>query len=463
MTRLTRRAGLAAALLTVLALVAGLLPPRADALASLPDLKARAIYFLKAGDEVQRDLAVTSLTSTSTFEGKLWGQFLGTWASINNRMTMNKTVPAGLPAKGHVFVVLGSALTSSGGLTAKLERRLKLALAALKAYPNSDVLVSGGAPRNGRTEAQGMRTWLIDHGVASSRIVIETRSSSTVGNARYSIGLLRSFPEYTSYTLISDSSHLRRATILFNAATVQVQVTDGRAWGIRSLANVAYPDLATAGQGPLRASSVANTAAEVASLFGLTSQYRALLAAPPESAVLTSVSLTPPTKRTFRVGDQFSRTGLKVTAFYAQGLYSQVVTDSVRISGFTTATTGHRTATVSFTAGGVTKTATFGYTVVKAAAAAKLTVSSTRPVAYRTRIKATVVVTAGAPVPTGAVRFYLDGKLRATVKLTAAHQGRASFTYPLLAYLGKRQLTVRYAGNARLTSAAATVTVTVRR
>ena len=459
MSRLTRRAALLVARARVLALIGGSWPPRAEAL-SAPDLQARAIYFVKVGDTIQRDVNVATLTSAASFEGGLWGQFVDSWASINNHLTMNKTVPSGLPTKGHLFVVLGSALTSSGGLTTKLERRLKLALAALKAYPTSDVLVSGGAARNGRTEAQVMRSWLIARGVASSRIVLETKSPSTIGNAKYSMALLRTLPEYTSYTLISDSSHLRRATILFKAATVRVQLLDGRPWGIRSLANVAYPDLATAGQGPLSAASVSNTASEVASLFGLSTQYRALLTNPPSASALRALALTPPTKLSYRVGEPLVRTGLSVTARYAG--YSRTVTELATISGFTTATPGTRTATVTFTDGGVTKTATFAYTVLKARSTVAMKVSNSRPTAYRTRVVATATVSA-ALTPTGTVSFYLDGRLRATVKLSSAQRGRATFTYPLLAYLGKRQLTVRYSGNSLVSGAATTVTVVVVR
>ena len=61
-------------------------------------------------------------------------------------------------------------------------------------------------------------------------ILLETTSSSTVGNANNSMAILANSPQYTAYTLISDASHIRRATILFNAAKVKIQERTGKAW-----------------------------------------------------------------------------------------------------------------------------------------------------------------------------------------------------------------------------------------
>ena len=128
-----------------------------------------------------------------------------------------------------------------------------------------------------------MRKWLIAKGISSARILVETKSSSTIGNAKYSIAMLSAAPKYTSYTLISDSSHIRRASVLFAAATLLVREKQGTDWSIKPVSNIAYMDLATAGRKPLSASSVAYTASNVASLLGVLPQLKKLVASPPSA------------------------------------------------------------------------------------------------------------------------------------------------------------------------------------
>ena len=431
--------------------------------ASVAQLKAQAIYFQQDRDTERRDLAVSAMAASSTWEAELWAGFVESWSSINNAMTMNSSVPSGLPAKGHVFVVLGSGLTSSGKLSAKFERRLKLAAKAAKKYPKSKVLVTGGKPKKGHTEAEVGYKWLVANGVSKSRILVEKKASDTIDNARNSMAILAKSSTYTSYSLISDSSHLRRASILFDAAKVRVQEQSGKAWSISREANVAYMDMKNAGQVPLADWSVSYTAGNVASLFGVTTSYKKLLASPPSDAVLTGVSVTAPAKLTYAVGEKLSTKGLVVKAVYNKGVYTAIVTGAAKVSGFSSAAVGTGTATASYTDGSVTKTSSFGYTIVKASSTTKATPSTTKAKRKKTRVVMKVVVASAASgvTPTGKVRFYLDGKWLKTVTLDKDDKGRVSITYPKLGWKGKRTLTVKYAGSSTLAASSRSVAVTV--
>lgn len=441
--------------------------PAADAPkpASLTTLKAQALVFQQAaGKTAQRDIAVGSMAATSAFEAKLWKDFVGAWSTINAGMKMNTSIPSGLPAKGHVFVVLGSALSKSGKLTTKLERRLKLALQALKKYPNSKVLVSGGAPRKGKTEAKVMKSWLVSKGVASARIISETTSASVIGNAKYSMEVLAKHPEFTTYTLVSDASQLRLASVLYRAGSLRMQELSGKPWALTPVSNVAYRDMKTAGKGPLRASSVTNAANYVASLLGLSTQYKKVLASPPKAPVLTSLVVTPPSKATYSVGTRLSVTGVAAKALYNKGVYSRPVT-GLALTGFSSKEAGRRTAKVSYTERGVTKSASFGYTIVKASSKLSVKLSTTKVKRSKTRVTATVRITTGSSgvVPTGKVTFYLDGKRLKTTTLKAASSGAVTFKYPKVTKAGKHSLVVKYAGTSKLTSAKKTVKVQVTR
>lgn len=446
-----------------LAVAGGILvepPANAAATTSIGDLKARAIYFQQVRKMEQRDLAVGSIAAASASTGKLWADFLNTWASTSNQLKINSAVPAGLPTKGHVFVVLGSALSKSGKLTAKLERRLKISLKALAKYPKSHVLVSGGGKKNGKTEGQVMRKWLIAKGIKSTRILVETKSASTIGNAKYSIAMLSASPKYTSYTLISDSSHIRRASVLFAAATILVQEQRGTTWSIKPVSNIAFMDLATAGKKPLSASSVAYTASNVASLLGVLPQLKKLIASPPSSAVLTSVKVTAPSQLTYAVGSALNTKGLLVTAVYDKGVYARVVTGRAEVTGFDSTKVGDGVATATYTEGAVRKTASFGYTIVKATAKVGLSLSTKSIKRAKTKVAVTTKLTAGALVPTGKVRFYLDGKLVKTVNV-GSNGAVAKVTYPRITTVGKHEIVVKYSGDAQLKSTSKALRISV--
>jgi vancomycin permeability regulator SanA len=452
-----------AALLTASALVAPATPSAAVSAASLTQLKTRGIYYLQTGDDAQRQVVLGAMASTWSRESQLWGDFPQSWETINAHLDMNYSVPKGLPGEGHVFIVLGSALSKSGKITEKIERRVELALKALKKYPRSKVLVSGGKPRKGHTEAAVMKSWLVKHGVPASRILVEAKSTSTVGNAAKSMAMLAKSGAYTSYSLISDSSHLRRASILFLAATLQVQEASGKAWRMSQEPNVAYKDMASAGKGPLRASSVAYAASNVVSLLKLTAGYKAVLANPPTPGVLTSIAVTPPKRLTYSLGEKFDPTGLVVKAVYNKGVYTRVVTAGATLSDFAATELGTGTATVTFTDGGVTRTGAFGYSVVKAASTLWLKPSTTKVVRGKTRV--TVKATLGAPAgltPTGTVRFFLDGKRLRTRTLPDGGTS-VSYRYPKITTAGDHTLTVTYAGNDQLRPAKVTLKLRVRK
>lgn len=466
----SRRTGLASLVALALSWAAVIFPaaPVADAVTkpSLPSLQARAVYYLTQDQDLQRQIMVSTMAGSSSFQSRLWSTFLNRWENINSGMTMPSRTPKGLPSKGHVFIVLGSALTKSGGMTTKLERRLILAQRALAAYPNSKVLVSGGAKKNGKTEAAVMRSWLIDKGISSSRILLEAGSSSTIGNAKYSMALLAKSSNYTSYTLVTDASHMRRASVLFEAAKLLVQQKSGKKWSINARSSLAYPDLTGAGKSALSTSSVDYTATNVVSLLGLSSQFNDILDDPPAPAKLTSLVTKAPTKTDYRVGQTLDRAGMAATAKFSGGAFSLSVTAKLKVTGFSTATRGTRTATLSYTQGGVTKKAKFTYTVRKAISSAILQTSTTKITRNRTKVKVTAKIRS-ATTPTGTVKFYLDGKKVGSAKLTRSTSNRnlatARLTYPKITKTGKHTIKITYSGSSKVLSSAASAKAKVKK
>ncbi|WP_278263120.1 YdcF family protein [Nocardia sp. AG03] len=122
------------------------------------------------------------------------------------------------------IVVLGYGLQPDGSMRAELSNRLHAALVQAFMSPDSPVIVTGGNPRNGITEAQVMADWLHVRGVARDRIYAETEAGSTVQNAEFSARLMEALGLHKA-VLITSADHMRRALENFLDAGVPVVAT----------------------------------------------------------------------------------------------------------------------------------------------------------------------------------------------------------------------------------------------
>ncbi len=91
----------------------------------------------------------------------------------------------GTGVRADAGIVLGAALWNNRP-SPGLKERLDLALAAYREGQFSAFIVTGGLDRNGSTltEAQGMKQYLLEHGVPECAIVTENESTSTYENLR---------------------------------------------------------------------------------------------------------------------------------------------------------------------------------------------------------------------------------------------------------------------------------------
>ena len=114
------------------------------------------------------------------------------------------------------IVVLGAAVYGEEpSLT--LVRRLEGALDYLEHFPESVAVVSGGmGPGETVTEAQAMRDWLIEHGIAEERIVMEDKATSTLENLRFSFELIRERGDDPdgNVAICSSAYHLYQAKLM---------------------------------------------------------------------------------------------------------------------------------------------------------------------------------------------------------------------------------------------------------
>lgn len=127
------------------------------------------------------------------------------------------------------IVILGYGLEADGSMRTILRRRVLTGLTVAQFFPQSPIIVTGGNPRNGKTEAGQMRGMLMLLGFPANRIIVEDKANSTVQNARFSVPLAKDAGT-SGIILVTSSTHQDRADGNFADA------------GGNVLATVSYPD-----------------------------------------------------------------------------------------------------------------------------------------------------------------------------------------------------------------------------
>jgi uncharacterized SAM-binding protein YcdF (DUF218 family) len=127
------------------------------------------------------------------------------------------------------IVILGYGLNPDGTMGTILRRRVLTGLAVAQFFPQSPIIVTGGNPKNGNTEAGQMRRMLMLLGFPDNRIIVEDKANSTVQNARFSVPLAKK-ANTSGIILVTSSTHQGRADGDFADA------------GGNLLATVSYPD-----------------------------------------------------------------------------------------------------------------------------------------------------------------------------------------------------------------------------
>ncbi|MFD3702419.1 ElyC/SanA/YdcF family protein [Nocardia sp. NPDC058658] len=187
-------------------------PHDADALA------LQAIWSHYAGDPAAVGDALTRLGGIDPAKAA------GTNHVLHAVTAAAATLPNPLPAlvgPQTGIVVLGYGLLPDGALRPELENRLTAAWLQAIAAPFSPVIVTGGNPQNGISEAEAMRRWLVARGLPGDRIHVEDRAGSTVQNALFSTRMLRDLGA-TSAVVVTSPNHIRRAVADFIVAGTAV-------------------------------------------------------------------------------------------------------------------------------------------------------------------------------------------------------------------------------------------------
>jgi len=114
------------------------------------------------------------------------------------------------------IIVLGALVRGEEPSLAMVERT-QAALDYLNAHPDTVAIVSGGQGElEDISEAEAMRRWLSEHGVSSSRIILEDKSTSTEENLKNSFEIIESRGDDPSdaAAIVTSEYHIYRAKLI---------------------------------------------------------------------------------------------------------------------------------------------------------------------------------------------------------------------------------------------------------
>lgn len=134
------------------------------------------------------------------------------------------------------LVVLGSSLQPDGQLTQTLSNRVQLAVALLTNTTSQIVLSGGQGADEPEPEAIAMAKAVLAQGVAADRLHLETQSTSTWENLRFSFALV---PANTQIGIVTSNFHLLRAQLysrrLKRSCSYYAALAPGKAFILGSL------------------------------------------------------------------------------------------------------------------------------------------------------------------------------------------------------------------------------------
>lgn len=137
------------------------------------------------------------------------------------------------PQENAVVVVLGCRVYGERA-SMSLEERLKAALRYLEEHEEAVCIVSGGQGSDEEiTEAECMYRYLLEHGIAASRLYKEERSQNTRENLLYSKQLIDENGWEPKIAIVTNEYHMYRAGRIAERFGMEYGAVCGRsAWGM---------------------------------------------------------------------------------------------------------------------------------------------------------------------------------------------------------------------------------------
>lgn len=125
------------------------------------------------------------------------------------------------PKRENVLVVLGCRVKGTKP-TRMLRRRLDTAYNYMKKNPNVLCILSGGQGSDEKiSEAEAMLNYLLSKGISADRLIKEDKSTSTLENISYSMGILNDLGLPSEITIVTDGFHQYRAQLIARSLNIR--------------------------------------------------------------------------------------------------------------------------------------------------------------------------------------------------------------------------------------------------
>lgn len=158
---------------------------------------------------MKKNLNKKKMRATFTALLMVW---LFTFVYIEGLIVINSSADKDMPVD--YLIVLGAGLKGDQISLALLERMEK-STEYLNKHSDVTVVVSGGQGIGETiTEAEAMKRYLVSHGIAADRIIIEDKATSTMENFKFSREKLSMKTNKIKVAVITNDFHLFRAKML---------------------------------------------------------------------------------------------------------------------------------------------------------------------------------------------------------------------------------------------------------
>lgn len=142
---------------------------------------------------------------------------------VTQSMIIFNSLAFNVPKNSDYLIVLGARVRGETPSLA-LKYRLDVAYNYLEQNSSTKAILTGGqGPGEDITEAEAMKRYLVQRGIASERLLLEDQATNTVQNLHYSFELIDSLVERPQLVVVTSKFHILRSKIIARKLGWQVQ------------------------------------------------------------------------------------------------------------------------------------------------------------------------------------------------------------------------------------------------
>ncbi len=122
-----------------------------------------------------------------------------------------------------IYVIMGAAVWPGGLPSRAMRRRVESAIVAARSSSTALFLPSGGIGDNPPAEGVVMRSLLLERGISEDRVIIESRSRSTLASIINSADIIKRIDDIGRVFVCTDTYHQPRCRWLFSLMGIKAE------------------------------------------------------------------------------------------------------------------------------------------------------------------------------------------------------------------------------------------------